>query len=252
MSDRGAALLALDFDGVIADAWTECAAVTYLAGGGGPEQMPHPPTLAEAIDGVPEGFLLNFARVRPYCRTLPDFMLAHFSHLPLHSAAEFDDIRATIPADTVTRMAQVGERWRAWWRTSEPDSWLAGHRVDAAVVRAMSRWPGRRWIVSAKDTASITAILHRAGADDAVDHVAGGCLSKIGVLADAAQRTSEVVFVDDSIDNAIAAVSIPGVTPLWATWGYSAPGDAARAAAAGIPAITVPDLERLIHERNAS
>src|SRR5690606_28370687 len=68
-------MLILDFDGVVCDAFEECAVVTWYATED-PETTAAKP-VAELVSDLPASFLTRFRTVRKYSRLLHHFMVAH-------------------------------------------------------------------------------------------------------------------------------------------------------------------------------
>jgi len=238
-------VLVLDFDGVVCDALGECAAVTWYAGRPAVHSVPGP---AAAVELVPPAFLTTFASVRVYSRTLADFMVANA--LPAGSTvdrAAFAQRRAEVGEDRLDAQARRGEAVRGAWRCRHPEAWLGLHTVHAEVAELLRVTDEPVAIVSAKDAESIYAILGAAGFEDAIWRVVGSCADKAGALTTlAAEAGGEpVVFVDDNLDNALAAARLPGVESHWAYWGYHGPEDDWTAAQIGMAPLSLDDLTRL-------
>ena len=246
-------MLALDFDGVLCDALTECAAVTWHAvhSPSGTE----PPTLAVAVATMPEAFLVTFASIRPMARTLADFMVAHV--VPAGQSVDrrqFDHYRDLAGPEVLAAQAESGERIRSHWRETEPEQWLALHTVYAEVATHLRSTRQPVAIVSAKDAASIWAILTHHRLSGSVGTVYGSCVDKTPVLATlrAAQAGSDanpLLFVDDNLDHALAAAQLPGVESRWAMWGYHTAEDLLRPESAVARPLTLDQLAQLDHVR---
>jgi phosphoglycolate phosphatase-like HAD superfamily hydrolase len=238
----GAPVLALDFDGVVVDALLECAAVTYVAG---VSPLPRPvPNFASAVRDLPDQFVARFTEVRPYCRTLANFMVTNHVQRPIRNREQYNLARSAVAPGLLDHQATVGERLRSCWRSRDAALWLESHSVHPAVVDALRQWDGARWIVSAKDTESITAILRHHSILHLVDTIVGSCQSKVAVLQEASAH-GDVLFIDDNLDHVLAASGALGVTARWARWGYSAPDDDQRARASGVEPFYQSDLVRL-------
>lgn len=235
-------VLALDFDGVLVDAHLECAALTLHTDKAittADERI----DLDEAVRALPASFVALFERIRPYCRTLADFMVVNHVIGDIADRSDFERARADIGPARLSAEAAVAERIRAHWRSSRPSAWLAHHDVHLPLVAVLRRWPGPRMIVSAKDADSIRAILDHHGLADLVDDVIGSCDSKTPHLRRTADQ-ADVWFVDDNVDHVIAASAIPRVHAFWARWGHAAPEDEDRARSAGVTPldeISLPD-----------
>lgn len=238
-------MLALDFDGVVCDALRECAAVTWYAG--------HPELRAdvrpdEAAEAVPRAFLRTFASVRAYSRTLADFMVANaVAPGTIVDRASFARRRLDVGQEQLDARALLGESIRARWRDQHRGVWLRMHRVHDEVGDVLRCTSEPVAIVSAKDAESIRAILGAARLDDHVGPVVGSCTDKPAALTELAAEAwpDRLVFVDDNLDNALAASRLPGVDSRWAHWGYHGPEDDRAAAQAGIAPLSLDDLSRL-------
>lgn len=222
MSDQP--LLALDFDGVVVDALSECATVTWFSTRTG---RPRPPdTLAHAVELVPEKFTDTFARIRPYCRTMADFMVAlHWPDDPVDATA-FTRVRGRLDERMLLAQAATGERRRAHWRRVDPLGWLAAHHVHTPTAKLLTEWRGPTAIVSAKDVDSIAAILNHHHLT--CDHIIGQATDKAAALRALTRDGTRAVFIDDNLDNADRVGTCPQVRSYWAMWGYHTPEDVRR------------------------
>jgi len=244
-------VLALDFDGVVCDALGECAAVTWYAANAGANVPPGP---AAAVRRVPAAFLATFASARAYSRTLADFMVANAvrSGVTLDRVT-FERWRAEVGPGRLAAQARRGETIRAEWRRTYPKEWIGLHKVQAQVASLVRAVDEPLAIVSAKDAESIREILAAAGLDQCVSRIVGSCQDKPAVLAELvadAQRQSgarRVLFIDDNLENALAAARMPGIESHWAHWGYHGPEDDRAAAKAGMPPLLLDQVGDLGH-----
>jgi len=238
-------VLALDFDGVMCDALAECAAVTWHAGSG--PHIADVPRVGRAVAEVPPAFLTTFASVRPYCRTLEDFMVTNA--VPAGRKVDrvvFEQYRDQLGRARLAAQAEFGEQLRARWRTNEFQEWVALHTVYPGISELIHSSQQPVAIVSAKDAESIWAILEHHGLAEHVHTVVGSCTDKRPALTALPDRSGEpVTFVDDNLANAIAADALPRVQAWWATWGYHSPEDMAAAARQGIRTISLDRLAEL-------
>ncbi len=245
-------MLALDFDGVVCDALGECAAVTWLAGRAtSPEDWPLP----AAVASVPPPFLTTFASVRAYSRTLADFMVANAVPAgPTIGRAEFRRHRAAAGVARLADQARLAESIRAYWREAQPEQWIGLHTVHAEVAALIRAAPEPVAIVSAKDAESIRAILDAAGLSDDIGAVVGSCRDKPAALAElvADNDGRPVIFIDDNLDNVLAASSRPGVDGRWAGWGYHGREDELTADDLGIGPLSLDALPALLHDRTTT
>lgn len=234
-------IIALDFDGVVCDALLECAAVTWYAG-----HLDHcVPSLSEAITSLPVDYVDRFRSVRSYSRTLADFMVANHTSSPVGTRDRFEQVRSSVPVQTLHAQAAIGEQIRTRWRTLDYDSWMTHHTLYPVIKEFIARSPHDIVIVSAKDSASISAILAHHDLAGAVTSIHGSCTDKNAVLGDLVE-SSPVLFIDDSLANVLAAEQLP-LTALWAEWGYHTTEDVAVAESSGTTSITLHDINDIAH-----
>lgn len=244
-------MLALDFDGVVCDALVECGAVTWHAARAA--ATGEIPDLATAVSQVPHEFGPTFASVRAYSRTLDDFMVANA--VPVGQVVDrglFDHYRAVAGSQQLSSEAAAGERIRAHWRRASFGEWIGLHTIYPEVADLISQTEHSVAIVSAKDADSIWAVLTYWQLADRIRTVIGSCRDKRPALADLAAmeaggepRAEPVIFIDDNLDNAIAAAYLPNIESAWATWGYHGPGEADMAADLYFPTISLGQLHDL-------
>ncbi|CAA0130406.1 Uncharacterised protein [Mycolicibacterium vanbaalenii] len=234
-------IIALDFDGVICDGLLECAAVTWYAG-----HLDHCiPPLAEAVESLPQEYIDRFRSVRNYSRTLTDFMVANHTTSPVRDRQEFDRVRNATPAQMLDAEAAIGEQIRTRWRTGDFTSWMTQHTLYPGIHEFIARTPHEIAIVSAKDPASISAILTHHGLAGAVSRIHGSCTDKNQVLRHLV-KSSPVLFIDDNLANVMAAETLP-LTAMWAEWGYRTIEDEAVAASAGTTSVTLNGINDVAH-----
>jgi phosphoglycolate phosphatase-like HAD superfamily hydrolase len=239
--------LALDFDGVVVDALTECAAVTWFAG---PGARAPTPGLPEAVASVPANYLATFAQVRSYSRTLDDFMVTNALHprvAPV-SRAIFEEALAQGDPGERARAAAAAEEIRGRWRGQQFRQWALLHTVRPELADLLRTTTHSVVVVSAKDAASIRAILTHHGLGT-VDRIIGSCRDKPAALArllgtNPKARSEGVVFIDDSVANVIAVGELD-VESRWALWGYHGLEDFRLAARAGVRQLHIRQLGSL-------
>jgi FMN phosphatase YigB (HAD superfamily) len=242
-------VLALDFDGVIADALAECAAVTWYAATLTPTATaPTVPPLPAAVADVPADFVALFTQVRAYSRTIEDFMVTHTLYPGVSTVGRADFQRARRASDptTLSVRADAAERVRAGWRAEQFDAWVGLHRVHPQVAELLRTTGQTVVVISAKDPASIRSILAHHGLEPAVDDIIGSCHDKRQALDDLltrhpAARSEGLTFVDDSIDNVLTVTDLP-LNALWADWGYHGPEDQILAGESGVRQIQLRHL----------
>jgi hypothetical protein len=241
-AERG--LLALDFDGVICDAFTECAAVTWYAPRA--EATVSGESLATLIARIPTEFLEVFRQVRRYARTLDDFMVAlHPAAYTIIDQAGFESLRQATPADQRARLTESATNLREFWRTSETELWLDLHTLYAGIAELMAQHHGRLVVVTAKDAASVRRILSWHQLLDGVTEVLGECHDKGAAVVDVAERANVAInrltFIDDNVPN-VCVVATTGAVTWWARWGYHTAEHAELASRFGVQPLDLDGL----------
>lgn len=230
--------LVLDFDGVVCDALTECAALTHAAADPGPGL----PSLDVAIAALTPQILARFGSVRPYCRTLADFMVTNAVGRAITGREEFEQAAASVGRDALEAQAARAQRIRDAWRAAEPAAWLDLHIPYAGVADLIRDAGGPVAIVSNKDGESIAAILANLDLAGDVAIVAGECTDKPAAVARLIGEHASATFVDDNLANVLAVAAVPRVRSLWATWGYHSREDIALAQARSVPTLSLGEL----------
>ncbi|ARQ67546.1 HAD family hydrolase [Streptomyces marincola] len=242
-------VLALDFDGVIADALDECALVTLLGARPLDRSVPGREQIASMRAREGGAYLARFRHVRDYSRLLDHFVVAH---LPeggrVADQAAFDALFRTLPAGHVRDFTARATAAREWFRTREPAFWLDLHTLYPGVPELLRRHRGSVVVVTAKDEGSVRAILRRHGLEDTVREVFGECARKADAVRDVAGRwgvsPADVTFVDDNLAN-VRAVAATGADARWARWGYQTPEHRAEAERYAVPSLELADLAAL-------
>jgi phosphoglycolate phosphatase-like HAD superfamily hydrolase len=234
-------VLVLDFDGVIADAFDECALVAWR--GVRPNERGTAASLPDAA------FIERFRVLRPYCRTLDHFIMAHVpgSETVTHQA-EFDRRFARIGRGRAAAFAERATAARHGLRERDPAAWAAMHTLYPGVGDLIRGSGAPVVIVTAKDEPSVRAVLAAHGLEAAVGSVSGECHDKAReverLCAEAGLEASAAVFVDDNLDN-VLRVRATGARSLWADWGYSTSDQRERAEALGVEVLGLADLAGL-------
>ncbi len=240
-SDRPPPLLVFDFDGVLCDSLEECMMVAWYAY----KSKPVGHFLDPALEGVPPEVLERFQRCRPFMRHLGHFLLPLVvtSDLPTTHAGFAAQYQALPPAD-VERFADAANDYRKKLRSEHAEPWHARHTVQDELRELVAG----AYIATARDSASVGHILRAHGFEVDDGRVFGSLRDKTDALTQVAARESrdpaDVVLVDDSVENCVAARKA-GFGAYWATWGYHAEGDAGTAERHKIPALSVEDLLRM-------
>jgi phosphoglycolate phosphatase-like HAD superfamily hydrolase len=250
--EPGAAVLVVDFDGVIADALDECALVTWYA------QRP----FAAGIPGdlllaaVPSGFRRRFAAVRNHARLLEHFAVALApKSAEIRTADDFERFFRRLPADAVRSFGDGATRVRTLLREQQPEFWCRAHKIYPGIPELLSRSPGPVHVVTAKDAASTWALLTYHGLGGSVASVLGDCADKPAavrrICADAGVPPESATFLDDNLAN-VRAVAETGARARWALWGWHTPEHERQARDAGVVAVELEDLEALLPQGHPS
>jgi phosphoglycolate phosphatase-like HAD superfamily hydrolase len=243
-ADLASRLLVFDFDGVLCDSLEECMLVAWYAHAGAAVSDFVEPGMA----GLPPDLVDRFERCRPFMRHMLHLMVPIVDPHPPRSHPEFVARYSEIPASEAEAFGRAVDRYRAALRRAHPESWCDRHRVESRLAELVRD----AYIATARDTASVGFILRAYGIAIHDDHVFGSLRTKCAALDAIAIRESreraDVVLVDDSIENCIAAQTA-GFSAGWASWGYHAAEDAEAARSRGIPALTVESLlQQASHE----
>jgi phosphoglycolate phosphatase-like HAD superfamily hydrolase len=241
-------VLILDIDGVIADAFTECAVVTYYADHD-PAAVAAKP-LTELAAAMPRSFVERFRLVRTYARLLDDFMVARDRDAEsIRTIEDYEALRDRIPAKQLSGLVRGATRVRSALREQQRDEWLAMHTLYPGVADLLRRHQGRGTsIVTAKDELSVWDILAHHRLETTITQVVGECSDKRTAVQRIAGGdglpASAVTFIDDHITNALA-VRDTGAKSLWAWWGYHTPGHIDWAITRKQRRIYLPELTQL-------
>ncbi|MFB6893415.1 HAD family hydrolase [Kitasatospora sp. NPDC056327] len=241
-------MLILDFDGVIADAFTECALVTWYADRDPAEVAARP--LAERAAELPPEFLNRFRTVREHARVLGDFMVArHPASGAITGPADYRALAAALPAPERARLVAGASAVRARLSAERRAEWLGLHTLYPGIPALLERHRGGSTaVVTAKDEKSVWEILGHHGLADTVAQVVGDCSDKATAVRDLAAaeglEPADVTFVDDHIANTLA-VGATGATALWAWWGYHTADHVAIADRHGQRRLQLADLATL-------
>ncbi len=236
------AVVVLDFDGVLCDSLDECVRIAWAAHEGRPAQA----FVAVGAEGVPDAVVERFRRWRPYMRSLEHFLVAIVDDgEPPADNPAFAARHAALAPAQVQAFVTAALAYRAEVRTYHRRAWLAHHRVQQRLARLATV----SYLATARDRASVREIMGAHGVRLASTRVFHSLSEKVPALETIAGlesvQSEDVGLVDDSVANCIAARGA-GYGALWASWGYSAPGDPALAAEHDIPVLTVDGLLALV------
>jgi phosphoglycolate phosphatase-like HAD superfamily hydrolase len=247
-------VLALDFDGVIADSAPEAFAValqTYADvfpdGGLGPQQEdPEASLFARFLELMPLG---NRAEDYAVCLRAID------TGTRIADQAAYDAFRAALDRVELRAFHKRFYRVRAAWARRDPQGWRAGMRCYPGVADLLRRRAGdvRLAIATAKDRRSVRDLLEGYGIAElfpegfVMDKETG--VSKRAHVERLVEITGcgleEVTFVDDKV-NHLKDVAGLGSRCLLAAWGYNGAREQHIAREAGIGVCGLEDFEALL------
>lgn len=241
-------LLALDFDGVVADSAREAFVVarrTYL------DLRP-----GSALRAADEAALWrSFLALMPLGNRAEDYaaaLAAIEAGAELHDQAAYDGWREAQDPGWLRAFHQRFYRVRTALSDEDRAGWLAMLRPYPALLAILRRRAGECSfaIASAKDRRSVAMLLSYYGVDDLfppdliVDKEAG-VTKDLHLRALAARRGldfPEITFVDDKV-NHLDVVARLGVRCALAAWGYNGPREHRLARAHGHLLCTLEDVE---------
>jgi phosphoglycolate phosphatase-like HAD superfamily hydrolase len=236
-------VLVLDFDGVVADAFDECALVAWLGERPGASGTVRPP----------DAFVERFRHIRPFARTLDHFVMGHVEGAEdIRDQAGFESAFKALDPGRVAGFTAAANAARTLLRERRPDAWVAMHTVFAPVAELIRGTEADVAIVTAKDAASVRAILEPHGLAEHVAAIVDECADKAeAVLALCEERgipARDAAFIDDNLDN-VLHVGSTGARVFWAAWGYSTPDQRERAALSEVARIDLTDLRHTFPEK---
>ncbi len=250
-------VLALDFDGVIADSARECFCVALRAWA---EIRPDAPLAARAAEpdpGRPENAALyrGFVEMIPLGNRAEDFgvvVAALEAGAALPDQAAYDAFRAGFDAEELARFHERFYAVRHAWQESDPAGWRRLVAPYSAFLETLRRRAGEvsLAIATAKDARSVHALLHDYGVGDLfaaeliLDKETGVRKSAhlTRLLADLDVEPGELTFVDDKV-NHLQEVAGLGVRCALAAWGYNGERERRIAEEAGFLVCGIADLE---------
>ncbi len=223
--------IALDFDGTLCDGVAECLLVSWQAFHGDG---------AALLETIPSSFRDNFTRCRNFVRHSGHFIIPFLRDATFETQADFDAAYKAVDAARLEAFLRRFEACRTQLRQEQPAQWLALHTLYPGVGAALSSARVPLFIVTAKDTASVLAILAAAGAPFGEDRVYGGVTAKLTAFHEVARRSGcnpgSVAIYDDNVPN-VAEARDAGFDAIWATWGYSSAEHRRIAAGKSLPSV---------------
>jgi phosphoglycolate phosphatase-like HAD superfamily hydrolase len=236
-----AEIVALDFDGVICDGLDECLFVSWLSFADRVE----PSDGISLLDPIPASFKDHFARCRNFVRHSGHFIVPFLFDATFETQADFDAAYRTVDTGTLEAFLRRFEACRQRLREDQPEQWLALHSLYPGVRSALQAARVPLFIVTAKDTASVLAILEAAGVPLGEDRIYGGVTAKLAAFDDIVRRSGcgpdRLAIYDDNVLNVTEARGA-GFNAVWATWGYSSPEHQRTAASQSLPSVSLDDF----------
>lgn len=259
-------VLALDFDGVVADSAREAFAVALRTDAA----LREGPALAELDDAArledarTRGLFERFLALMPLGNRAEDYgvMLAALAEeVPLPDQAAYDAFHASRdPARLRAFHARFYEE-RAAWAARDPEGWRGLMPAYPGVPEALRRRAGDATvaIATAKDRATVRALLGDYGLAGVVperllldketgkrksDHV-GRLTALLGVPAD------KVTFVDDKLRH-LEDVAPLGARCVLAGWGYNGEREHRAARAKGFRVCGLAEIETALFDEGVA
>jgi FMN phosphatase YigB (HAD superfamily) len=219
-------LLALDFDGVIADSIDECLVTAYNAFTHGTDA--YVPRMG--LSGFSKGEILEFRNLRPLIRRGEDYvfiMLAMSEKKRFLSQQEFDDfLESNEFRREEYRLLFYSERESI--QTQNTEQWLKLNTLYPGMAAFLkSADADKLFIVTTKDLGSVQLILEHNGIKLRSDHMfqADKALRKPAILNDILSKTDaateQIHFIDDHVDTVIEVKINSPAHVYCAAWGYN-------------------------------
>jgi phosphoglycolate phosphatase-like HAD superfamily hydrolase len=249
-------ILALDFDGVIADSARECFCVALRAWA---ELRPGSPLarIPEPDPARPEKAPLyrGFVEMMPLGNRAEDFgvvVAAVEAGVSLPDQAAYDAFRASFDPAELARFHERFYALRHAWQDRDPAGWRRLVAPYAAFLDVLRRRAGEvvLAIATAKDAHSVHALLRDYAIEDlfrpelVLDKETGvrknAHLERL--LSQLAVEPGELTFVDDKV-NHLQQVASLGVRCVLAAWGYNGARERRVAEAAGFLVCGIDELD---------
>jgi phosphoglycolate phosphatase-like HAD superfamily hydrolase len=269
---RGAALIALDFDGVISDSAPEAFAIarlTYADMQPDSRLRPSAPGFEFATDRAPERHAVvgdesyrAFLQLMPLGNRAEDFGIALRAldqRRAIADQKEYDEFKAGVDPSWTRAYHSRFYQIRTQLSQSDPRGWnqLMGPYPDFIAMLRRRRRDTRWAIATAKDRRSVEILLD---AYEIADLFSAECIldKETGVAKDCHlqalhQRCSvpyaEMLFIDDKL-NHLDNVSQLGVGCALAGWGYNGTREVELAVARGFPVLELDRLEEQLFGQN--
>lgn len=231
-------VLALDFDGLIADGANECILVSW----NGNFNKSHLDFSDEGLAAIPEEFKQKFLNHRSFAKHLGHFFMPFNEFGFFKTQAEFDAAYAGLDPLRVEKFVSEVTRYRGLVRDKHRQHWLSYHAFYNGVVYLMKNSSCPIYVVTAKDAKSVQEILRNENIILPDSHIFGERRNKNEALTAICNELniepSQLHFYDDNILNANDAF-VAGFSAFWAVWGYNATEHFELAVAMGLPVSTL-------------
>ncbi len=237
-----AALIALDFDGVLCDGLPEYFRSAWKAGQRVWVWADPPDTDLEPA----------FARLRPWIETGWEMPLALWALQHVGETGIGPHWPSAIPAlleqcgcDRPTLAAAL-DQVRADWIATDRPGWLALHRFYPGVLDALQAWGDRWCIITTKDGRFTYELLTQAGLGCDRDRIFGKEVGqpKTETLKQLLAQGHTLTFVEDRAEALLAAARQPELADIQlvlAAWGYNT-AEQRQQALADIPGVRLLSL----------
>jgi phosphoglycolate phosphatase-like HAD superfamily hydrolase len=242
-------VLALDFDGVIADSAREAFAVAVRTFG-----ALHPTSClaGREDDAAP---LARFLELMPLGNRAEDYAVALMAierGVEIADQAAYDAFYRSLDAGALRTFHRRFYQVRAAWAQADPEGWLAHTPSYPAICELLRRRAGEAElaIATSKDRRSVGALLEAYGiadlfeGDRVLDKETGvRKRTHVELLARRfACPAREVTFVDDKVNHLFDVASL-GARCALAAWGYNGERERREAERAGFLVCELADVE---------
>jgi 3-deoxy-D-manno-octulosonate 8-phosphate phosphatase KdsC-like HAD superfamily phosphatase len=217
-------LLAMDFDGVIADSILECAITGY----NGYQIYCGNNVRINTPEEIASDQLITFRKMRPYIRSGEDYIYLFHAlndNINISTQEEFDKFQRTY-RERRELYHQLFYSARQILINSDHDNWINFNPLYNGMGNFLRSIHNRVHIVSTKTSKYINDILETNGIkiNSKNIHDASGSISKpeiiIRLMKDHKLSPRKLIFIDDHFDT-LHKVKLTGVRCLFAEWGYN-------------------------------
>ncbi len=239
-------ILALDFDGVIADSIKECLVSGFNAYANYTGQ-----NNIDRYDQLDPDWAAEARRLRNYIRNGEDYVyIAHAlaKKRPVHTQQEFDAFLKE-HADVRDLFFDHMFNQRISFSDAKPEMWAALNPLYDGMRDFLINYPNKEnlYIITTKKLVFVHKILDANNInliEKNIRDTSGGLTKRRiieEILRDRDCDPSLFYFVDDQVDTLIK-VQPTGVNVLFADWGYNTPAQADVARSHDIPVVTLSDF----------